>query len=330
VNVAAMKEQRTTSTPDARWQAEWVGEERDAEVLRLFAAVFPQPMAPSQWQWKYRHAPERGVLLRRGETPAAFFGGMPRAMHIAGERVLAVQSGDVMVLPSERGVFSRRGALYQAADTFFRERIGPHGKYRVAFGFPSQRHYSLGLKLGLYGPADRMHELRWTALAPQRRLLTRTRPLAREGMAAIEPLWAAMVESWKSHWLPQRDAERFTYRYLDHPVIAYRLLLVSSRLNGNALCALALREHADRIEWLDYVGSREHIPLAVQTMRFQGGTSGKPIMGWFSGAIAPFFAEHASSKPTDVFVPVSAPVFGSLVPPEGKSLWLMGGDTDFL
>jgi hypothetical protein len=327
---AAMHERRASGTPDARWQIEWVGADRDAEVLRRFAAVFPKQMEPSQWQWKYCHAPERGVLLRRGEMPAAFFGGMPRTMHIGGEKAMAVQSGDVMVLPSERGVFSRRGALYQAADTFFRERVGPHGKYRFAFGFPSQRHYSLGLKLGLYAPADRMHELRWTALAPQRRLLTRTRPLAREGMADVEPLWAAMLESWKQHWLPQRDAQRLAYRYLDHPVAAYRLLLVASRLGGKPLCAVALREHADRIEWLDYVGSRENIPLAVQTMRFQGGMTGKPIMGWFSAAIAPFFAEHATSEPTEVFVPVSAPHYGSLVPPEGTSLWLMGGDTDFL
>lgn len=330
MSFAAAQQPATAQSQDPRWKVQWAGGAEDEELLQLFEAAFGHTMSPSQWQWKYRHATERGVLLRRGDTAAAFFGGMPRQVHWKGAQLAAVQNGDVMVLPSERAVFSRRGALYQAADTFFRHRIGPTARYRFAFGFPSQRHYSLGLKLGLYAPADRIHQLRWKALPPQRRLLISTRQLGREGLAAVEPLWRAMLESWKGHLMPQRDASRLAYRYLDHPENRYRLLLVSRRLGGQPLCAVALREHADRIEWLDYVGTPEQVALAVQTVRFQGGLAGKPVTGWFAADLARVFGEDAKVTPTDVFVPVSAPAYGSLVPGEGQRLWLMGGDTDFL
>lgn len=328
-SVAASQSDSQAAT-SARWAVEWAYAAQDDELRRLFESVFAQPMSVQQWQWKYRNAPERGVVLRRDASAVAFFGCMPREFHWKGEHFFAAQNGDVMVLPSERAVFSRQGAFYQLVDTFCSSRIGAGTRYRFAFGFPTRRSYSLGIKLGLYAPADRIHQLRWNALPSERRLWTRTRALDRGALASIGPLWRDMLASWPGHLLPQRDAARWGYRYLDHPHAPYRLLLVSRRVGGKPLCAVALREHPDRIEWLDYVGAREQVPLAVRTLRYQGGISGKPVTGWFSSAIAPVFGEDAVAEITDVHIPVSAPRYGSMIPDESGPLWLMGGDTDFL
>ena len=79
-----------------------------------------------------------------------------------------VQNGDVMVLPDERGVFSRHGAMYHAVDHFVRHYVGPGCAYAFAYGFPSERAFKLGFKLGLYAEAGRMMELRWVPLPAQR------------------------------------------------------------------------------------------------------------------------------------------------------------------
>ena len=98
----------------------------------------------------------------------AFFGGMPRRFVHAGQVLEAVQNGDVMVLPDERGVFSRHGAMYHAVDHFVRHYVGPGCAYAFAYGFPSERAFKLGFKLGLYAEAGRMMELRWAPLPAQR------------------------------------------------------------------------------------------------------------------------------------------------------------------
>jgi copper resistance protein B len=48
---------------------------------------------------------------------------------------------------------------------------------QFAYGFPSQRHFDLGIKLRLYAPADAMAQLTWKPVRPARHLLTMTRSI---------------------------------------------------------------------------------------------------------------------------------------------------------
>ncbi|MBH2042943.1 MAG: GNAT family N-acetyltransferase [Comamonadaceae bacterium] len=319
------------ANPTERWSVHSAGPENDEELLELFQKVFGHDMPISQWRWKYTDASTRGMLLRRGNMAVAFFGGMPRPVHGPSGALTAVQNGDVMVLPGERGVFSRKGALYHVAAAFFEKMVGPSQPYAFAFGFPSGRHFKLGIKLGLYAAAGRMTALTWSALPPAPQRWTTTSKLGTHGLHPLEPLWIEMRRSWPQHFIPVRDAARWMARFACHPVHHYDLLVVRRRWTGRPLCAIALREHAGHVEWLDYVGSSKSASLAVAAVRrFAGERNNKPVMALFSETMASSFAiDTASSAPSDIYIPVNARPAEESRPYIGQ-LWLMGGDTDFL
>lgn len=314
-----------------RWTVHPATAENDEELLSLFHQVFGHVMPLSQWQWKYANAPVRGMLLRRGDATVAFFGGMPRAVKGPLRTWTAVQNGDVMVLPSERGVFSRHGALHHVAAAFFDQLVGPSLGYEFAFGFPSERHFKLGTKLGLYAAAGRMYSLSWTAQPPAMQPWTKVAPVTAQAMRAVDSLWRDMGKAWPQHFIPERSAAHWTARFLSHPTQRYDVLIVRRRWTGRPLCALVLREHPGHLDWLDYVGPRAGIALAVATARrLAGERGGKAVMALLSEDVAASFAAHAAScVPSDIHIPVNARPQGEDRPYLGR-LWLMGGDTDFL
>ena len=320
-----------SSDKHERWSVHRAVAANDEELLELFQKVFGYGMPLVQWQWKYADAPTRGILLRRNTNAVAFFGGMPRTVFGPSGKLSSVQNGDVMVLPSERGVFSRHGALQHVAAAFFENMVGFSLPYDVAFGFPNGRHFQLGIKLGLYAPASRMITLTWSALEPIAPRWTVTKELGLQDIHALESLWIEMRTCWPHHFIPVRDATRWKDRFLCHPVHDYQLLLISRRWTGQSLCAVALRVHPGYIEWLDYVGPDNLISLAITTVRrFAGECNKKPVTAMFSETIASSFnIDSASFVPSDIYIPINACTADECRPFVGQ-LWLMGGDTDFL
>jgi hypothetical protein len=319
------------SANQQRWTVHPALPENDDELRALFQAVFGHAMSSAQWEWKYQGVALRGTLLRRKGRAGAYFGGMPRRFVHAGHELEAVQNGDVMVLPDERGVFSRHGALYHAADHFFSHNVGPGHAYAFAFGFPSERHFKLGAKLGLYAEAGRMMELRWEPLPAQRHFWWSCTPLQATRLTDLGALWRRMQRDWPDLYLPVRDAARWRYRYLQHPAQSYVLLVLRQCFTGRPLAAMALREHATHCEWLDYVGPRQSIERAVLGVREWAGTLGKPVTALVSDSVSPLFAGQAESvHASKIQIPVNAPPGQTTAPPWAGRFWFMGGDTDFL
>lgn len=314
-----------------RWTVHMADAANDEELRDLFQSVFGHAMPNAQWDWKYQHSALRGTLLRRGARAVAFFGGMPRRFIHQGREHEAVQNGDVMVVPDERGVFSRYGALYQAAAHFFGHHVGPGHEYEFAFGFPSERHFRLGAKLGLYVEAGRMVELRWTPLPKRRHFWRYCEQLAETRWSDLGALWRRMQQEWPDLYLPVRDAARWRYRYLHHPDRPYELLALRRRWTGRPLAAMALREHPSHCEWLDYVGSRAGIALAAEAVREWAGTKGKPVTALVSDSVVALFSAQAESvHPSQIQIPVNALQGQQTSPPWAGRFWFMGGDTDFL
>lgn len=330
MNSAATPEPLTAAAA-SRWTVHNARADDDEELRVLFHTVFGHAMPDAQWDWKYQHSALRGTLLRRGARAVAFFGGMPRRFVHQGQAHEAVQNGDVMVLPDERGVFSRQGALYQAAAHFFGHHVGPGRSYAFAFGFPSERHFRLGAKLGLYVEAGRMMELRWASLPKQRHFGWHCEPLAQHRWSDLDTLWRRMQQEWPDLYLPVRDAERWRYRYLQHPGRPYELLVLRRRWTGHPLAAMALREHPTHCEWLDYVGPHAGIALAAEAVREWAGAKGKPVTALVSDSVAALFSAQAETvHPSQIQIPVNAPPGQTTAPPWAGRFWFMGGDTDFL
>lgn len=317
--------------PATRWTVHAATADNDDELLVLFQQVFNTAMPIAQWRWKYAQAPVRGMMLRRGARAVAFFGGMPRPVQGPAGPLVAVQNGDVMVLPGERGVFSRRGALHHVAAAFFGELVGPAKQYEFAFGFPNERHFRLGLKLGLYDAAGRMTLLTWSPMAARPPWSIEQMPLAGTHLERLAPLCAAMHSDWPLHHIPVRDAARWRTRFVTHPTHRYEILQLRRRVTGNSICAFVLREHEGHVEWLDYAGPAAAAPHAVAAARgFAQRCGGKPLTAMFSDTIAPAFAAGAATcQPSDIHIPVNARPPGENRPYLGR-MWLMGGDTDFL
>ncbi len=318
-----------------QWATRWSHASDLAGLQGLFEQAFGNPVPAARWNWKYGQADTWGAVVLRDHTFAGFFGGMPRTMVHAGRNLLAVQIGDVMVKPSERGVLARRGPLFRAAAAYFSNMRTLYPAAQFAYGFPSQRHFDLGIKLGLYAPADAISQLSWTALPPARHWLTKTRSvhdvLGGPDSPKLLQLWSAMQRDWPTLTLPVRDPARWHYRYAGHPVHSYQLLMVSNRLTGRPLAAGVLRAHADHLEWLDYVGGRDGIAPAIRAVRMRAGELGLPeVRGWFSQAPAAVFADEARVQSTEIQVPVDLWGRPSDMPAGPPApLWLMAGDSDF-
>jgi ABC-type polysaccharide/polyol phosphate transport system ATPase subunit len=318
-----------------RFTTRWSRPTDEQGLLDLFSAVFGTTLSPEQWAWKYRQSPTCGVVVRQDRQYAAFFGGMPRAMAHRGENITAVQIGDVMVAPAHRGTLSRTGALFRSAAAYFGNMGQLYPEARFAFGFPSLRHVKIGVKLGLYREVDSISTITWKALPPARSLLVKTRSLQQlQGSVEslqLQKLWDAMQSSWPDMLLPVRNAERWHYRYAEHPHHDYNMLLASNRWTGKPLAAVVVRAHADHLEWLDYVGPRSGIPLAIRMVQMQAGQWGLPcVRGWFSSQLVEQFAQGSTSvEPTEIRIPVNAWGLAPDAVPAPAPLWLMAGDTDF-
>jgi hypothetical protein len=240
-----------------------------------------------------------------------------------------------MVAPTYRGALSRTGPFFRSAAAYFANMHALYPQACFAFGFPSLRHLKLGVQLGLYLEVDAISTLVWGALPPARHVLTKTRGLhqllGRAESARLQQLWRAMQQDWPDMLLPVRDAERWNYRYAEHPEHSYRVVLVSNRWTAKPLAAVVIRAHADHLEWLDYLGPRKGIAAAVRAVRMQAGELGLPsVRGWFSARLVEEFAQgKATVEPTEIRVPVNllggAPDAARPLAP----LWLMAGDTDF-
>lgn len=322
------------------WQLHTAHRSQDTQLRALFAQVFGHVMSQQEWDWKYQGTELRGSLLTKSSTGdvIAFFGGMPRTFCHQGRSVGAVQNGDVMVRPQERGVFSRKGALFHVAQHFFSQQVGVGTPYAFAFGFPNARHFQLGLKLGLYRKAGRMQRLCWTPEPPRWHCSWSAQPLtADQSLTALDALWPQMQASWPQHFLPLRDARHWAWRYQQRPGVDYHLLLVRQRLTGRPLAALALRLHPGHCDWLDYLGPRVHLPHAIAAARAFAHQHQRPVQALVSDAVAPDFSaaqpQGLDSSPSDIHIPtnaIDAAGPSAATAPWHGHLWLMGGDSDFM
>jgi hypothetical protein len=313
-----------------RWTLHRASSEHDEEVLVLFEQVFGHAMPLAQWRWKYAEAPMRGLMLRRGGTLVGFYGAMPRKMTAAGALVETVQNGDVMVLPGE-SVLGRSGAMHRLVTAYVGEFVGPGKSYEFAYGFPNERAFRLGAKLGIYTEAAHLWTATWTPAPEPAPWWLREREMSVRDLGALARLWADMRKDWADFYIPVRDAARWSSRFLSHPTSKYELLLLKRRWTGQAVCALVLRRHADHVEWLDYVGPMSAVPIAVGAARRMAARCGnQPLVASFSQPLTTWFAAGAATcQPSPVHVPVDARSPAEPRPYVGR-LWLMGGDTDFM
>ncbi len=324
---------RFKKKPPPKWLTDWAGPTDEAELLALFRRAFGYDMNPALWRWKYAGLDRSGALTRRDGRVVAFYGGIPRTIRLFGSQATAVQIGDVMVDPAERGVLTRRGPFFLAASHYLRHCVGIGKAFPLAFGFPSQRACRLGERLGIYAKVGEIMRIDWPALKawPNPRLRTRPLDASKAATAEADWLWLEMAAALSRQIVGVRDFAYLRRRYLEHPTVSYRVLMVSSRISAKPFGIIVVRDEGEELELVDVVALPERLAALVKIVRRLACNLGKPkAYTWITVQHAGLFAgESGAVSPTGIVVPAFNWQQGMPPAEIDGHWWLTAGDTDF-
>ena len=316
-----------------RWRPGWARRDREAACLDLFESAFGYRMDERLWRWKYRDADPLGVGVWQGDRLVAFYGGMPRDVLVRGQAASAVQIGDVMVEPSQRGVMTRSGPFQIAASTFLERRIGHGRPHSLGFGFPTAKALQVAQRLGLYAEVDRMAQVTWTAAANwKHRLGMRVASVGPADAAVVDRLWERMARDCMDSIIGVRNWRYIEARYLHHPTVDYRCLLVKGRFSDAPHALLVLRALEDgQAELVDIVGPRASFGAAISAARNWAARNGMTrVRAWITASHANALdLQSPEITSLDLVVPTNVWSPGPAVAEVRGQWWLMAGDTDF-
>jgi hypothetical protein len=324
---------RYESRPEkaSRWVVGWAHRADEATLLALFARAFGHEMPAAQWRWKYAGLDPIGSMVRRDGIPVAFYGGMAREILWFGTPMTAVQIGDVMVDPAERGVMTRHGPFFLATTAYAERFVGPGRAYALAFGFPSERHTRLGEHLGVYSRVDEVLEATWTPLPRRFDLLHRARPLTLDQLDTVDTLWHKMADQLAAVAIAVRSGLHVRHRFLEHPAANYLCLLVRRRFTGTVTGLVIVRDHGEPgLELIDVVAPPESFSTLVAiARRVADRLRRNRVFAWMTPRAAESFSESAPAlAPAGIPIPTivwrASPDIGKL----RGNWWLMGGDAD--
>ncbi len=318
---------------DPRWGLYHLREADLPGFVNLFRDSFNAEVSLDLWRWKYGGGRGRTIVAKRGERLVAHYGSTIRSVSYFGEPGEAVQICDVMVDPRERGVMTKKGAMFITTATYLEAYLGL-ADYTIAYGFPNRRHMQLGEKLGLYGEVARMVEVRWPVSDGRPRLRTRVSFVERDHPkhgGEVDGLWGLMQRDLRDAVVVKRDWSYLRYRYFSHPTVHYEVICVRSRLSGTALGVMVLRRETDSCELVDIVAPLARLPWIIDQARRMAGRWGFPTLYCWA-------TEHHAERfrcgggvvnPLDVSVPTSVWLTGQSTDHLIDRWWLMSGDTEF-
>jgi len=316
-----------------RWSLGWVRSgATHADWHALFEASFGHGMSQPHWDWKYSGQELAGVGVWAGDEMVGFYGGLPRAVLVHGVAAMALQIGDVMVHPSQRGVLTRQGPFFLTCTTLLEQLMGFGRPFLLGFGFPSQRALRLAERQGIYKAVDQVSEVRWPVprLRPDWRVRSQRVTVADE--SAVNACWAEMAHALRASIVGVRDWRFVVHRYLQHPTVAYTVLLVRSRLAGKPLGVVVLRDRGeDGLELMDLIAAPVHFSALVRAALRHAHLLGRQrVFAWVTSSHKHWLdVWGAESVALDVWIPANAWTPGPTPAQLQGQWWLMGGDTDF-
>lgn len=315
-----------------RWRLAWATRGERVQWMRLFRKAFGDDMPDALWDWKYPGDGPVGTAVYRDDEMVAFYGGMSRRIRYLGTEAMAVQIGDVMVSPSERGVMTRSGPFQMAAATFLEQRIGFGRPFLLGFGFPTSKAMRLAERLSLYAQVDSLVELRWPAAGRTRSWHTSARSVTARELAVVDTLWSEMADALHDAIIGVRDAAAITRRYLEHPAHRYHVLLVRQRLVRTPLGVVILRDRVEEgVEVVDFVAPPERFPALLDVARrFAHRLGRESTFAWITASHASALeVADAQRMPLGLAIPANVWSPGPGAEELRDRWWLMAGDTDF-
>ena len=206
----------------------------------LFSAVYGHPMDPVQWRWKYLSGPRLGQVNMAARTPDGQWVGHAGAIVFPGawqgRAMPMAQVCDIMVDRRARGGLSREG-VYPRLVAALREALRTRFPGVYAYGFPGERPFRLGERIGFYRRLGQCREARIPADAPAEdgawawsarpvdRGRVRPAGAAMPALHALDRVWSRLGPLQPAPMVARTGAW-LAWRYGEHPSNAYRLWML--------------------------------------------------------------------------------------------------------
>lgn len=310
----------------------------DAEAIcRLFEKVFKEKMTLAHWRWKYERELSRAIVVYRDEQLVAHYGGVGTKILLEGKTSTAMQVTDLMVDPQARNAVRSNSPFYLSAKKFLEGFVGFDKPFLLGYGFPSDRAMDLSEKLGLFTPVGNMWEARWSVKQDQtlnvKNIITLDKNNFQKYEAKINSLWHKFSHHFSNHFICDKNADYFKWRFLFHPSKKYSIHIVPGRLTKVPKAIFVLRHDQNKKSMLmDILCSSldlENIIKLALVMSAHKGSS--EVIAWHSDSFKKVFSVLSSvQEPLAIKIPANIGSVGLDPELQKNKWWFMPGDTDYL
>ena len=317
--------------------------EDEHAFLKLHQDVLGSSADPDWFDWKYKLGHAVGMSLWHQDRMVAHCGGIPRKVLHQGVLRHDLQIGDVMVSPEWRGALTRQNPFFHVSEGLYQNFLGADKAFHMGFGFPSDRHLRLAVKLGIGWRIGEVHQLRWNLNEAasslgwlwQDELLSANEPVVLKN--ALTQSWSCMEQDAQSlnYTMGLRDWTQFEWRFLQRPDKKYQFIALkrpwSSQCLGVAVVSAPSVPGAAML-WLDWIGSTQLITEAHRmVMKLAHAQKAICVLCWSSAEVEKSLAQ-TSIDAIEICAVMGVPVASNVTAEESQNLrwWAMAGDTDFL
>lgn len=297
----------------------------------VFELSFNVNFDKALWQWKYGQGRGASVAVVKNDRVVGHYGGCARHILYFGAPESAVQICDVMVLPGERGIFSRKGLFFKMAAAMLEQYAGYSAAHLLGFGFPNLKAMHVAERLGLYHKTDELIQLQVPEPDPHGADFVTPEPNVARAIQQLAPtLWKQMAEGLSGAVVGLRTPDYLDYRYVQRPGQDYRCFRICG--SDQSCQALALvREHGG--EWLvmDLIGQLSTLADAFEALCAYGQQNEMSFKLWITAGQAAHFETARSRRAAlGIEIPCNCWSRGPGVEVLAGAWWLTAGDMDFL
>jgi len=327
---------KSTTTSASGFVVRIATKEDAPEVCNLFKKIFQQEMTAEHWRWKYDRSYSREIVVYRNEELVAHYGGVGSQVLLAGVESTAIQITDLMVDPAVRNTVRSASPFYLSAKYFLESFVGYNNPFLLAYGFPSERAMGLSEKLALFAPVGKMWEASWQVKATNNYLKGRIIELNKRNFSSVEKkinsLWEKTAQTLNKHYVCKKDADYFSWRYLNHPTKHYSLYLIESRITRKPKALIVLKQEDGKCMLMDILANPLDTELVIgRAINICAEQQCPELSTWHSDIFAELFSVHNfQQKELPIIIPANICSKGPEPASQINKWWFMPGDTDYL
>ena len=327
---------KSTTTSASGFVVRIATKEDAPEVCNLFKKIFQQEMTAEHWRWKYDRSYSREIVVYRNKELVAHYGGVGSQVLLAGVESTAIQITDLMVDPAFRNTVRSASPFYLSAKYFLESFVGYNNSFLLAYGFPSERAMGLSEKLDLFTPVGKIWEASWQVKAKNNYLKGRIIELNKRNFSSVEKkinsLWEKTAQTLNKHYVCKKDADYFSWRYLNHPTKHYSLYLVENTITRKPKALIVLKQENGKCMLMDILANPLDTESVIgRAINICAQQQCPELSTWHSDSFAELFSVHDSKqKELPIIIPANICSKGPEPDTQIDKWWFMPGDTDYL